>query len=270
MSYSYEVVEVPRGQSFVYSTVASPSISCSSTVHKMKQSFSVIVPGSTYHVQWRVLVKEPVGGLINTISGRVSPPIFISKLSTEEASESSRIEEIRSEWPEIAKVIDKLKRGAKLDDADNRCIKELIEVTGWQEDDIIEELKNVDVDPSGRVKRYEELFAKYFEEALKHKKEGNTRQAAEKLWGAITALVKLYAAKKGVPIIHWSRGKMEKFITNNIDARYRKLFRGLLDKGHTMHEHFYEGHLDNRTFEERWQELIEIIEKAREIIFKSD
>jgi len=50
--------------------------------------------------------------------------------------------------------------------------------------------------------RYRMLFEKYLEEAKRRKEAGDTEQAGEKLWGAITALIKLYAAKKGVPIVH--------------------------------------------------------------------
>ena len=76
-------------------------------------------------------------------------------------------------------------------------------------------------------------------------------------------MIKLYAAKKGIPVMHWSRGRMEKFITNNVEPEYRRDFRDLLDKGHTIHEHFYEGHLDDYTFEDRWRELINLIEKVK-------
>ena len=49
-----------------------------------------------------------------------------------------------------------------------------------------EYLRNIDEDPPERVERYRMLFEKYLKEAVEHKKKGDTQQAAEKLWGAIT------------------------------------------------------------------------------------
>jgi hypothetical protein len=66
----------------------------------------------------------------------------------------------------------------------------------------------------------------------------------------------------------WSRGKLERFITNNVEEKYKRLFRDLLDKTQIFHEHFYEAHLDNKTFEERWEEAVKLLEKARELIIK--
>ena len=68
--------------------------------------------------------------------------------------------------------------------------------------------------------------------------------------GAVTALIKFYAAARGIPIVHWSIGKLDYFVENNVEKKYRKLFRDLLDKAHMLHEHFYEGHLSFRGFED--------------------
>ncbi len=179
------------------------------------------------------------------------------------------LEDLKHEWPEVYRIAEKLKRGEALSKDEELWIREIAEVVGWDDKDVINDLKNVDADPSERVEKYAELFEKYYEEAKKFKKAGDTRQAAEKLWGAITALIKLYAAKKGIPIIHWSRGKMEKFVTNSVKQEYKKLLRDLLDKGHILHEHFYESHLDPKTFEERWEELIQLLEKAKKIVFET-
>lgn len=95
------------------------------------------------------------------------------------------------------------------------------------------------------------MHEKYFREALELEARSDDKQAAEKLWGAITALVKLYTAGKGVFVAHRCRGKLESFVTGSVERRYRKLFSDLLDKGDTLHEHFYETHLDEATFKER-------------------
>ncbi|MCE4611781.1 MAG: PaREP1 family protein [Desulfurococcales archaeon] len=93
--------------------------------------------------------------------------------------------------------------------------------------------------PSKRVERYRDLLEKYLEEAKKLAEKGDTRHAAEKLWGAILALVKMYATMKNVPRVHWSRGKIERFIENNVEKDLRQQFIELLDKGSALHEHFY-------------------------------
>lgn len=38
-------------------------------------------------------------------------------------------------------------------------------------------------------------------------------------------------------------------------------------KTHPLHEHFYEAYLDKKSFDERWEEVIKLFEKAREIVF---
>jgi len=62
---------------------------------------------------------------------------------------------------------------------------------------VVDDLRNVWRDPSERVDKYRSMFEEYYKEALELVNK-DPRQAAEKLWGAITALVKLHAALKGV------------------------------------------------------------------------
>lgn len=64
----------------------------------------------------------------------------------------------------------------------------------------------------------------------------------------------------------WSRGKLDRFITNNVGTEHKGLFRDLLDKTEVFHKNFYEAFLDDKTFEERWKEIIELLEKARNLV----
>ena len=176
---------------------------------------------------------------------------------------------LKGEWPEVYRIALKLKSGGKLDSTEKEWIKELAEAGGWSVEDIVEDLKHIDDPLSKRAERYKEIHEKYLEEAMRLKKACDTRQAGEKIWGAVTTLIKLYAARKEVPIVHWSRGRLDSFITNNLEERYRKQFRDLLDRANALHEHFYEGHLDPKTFEERRKELIKLIEKARKLVLSS-
>ncbi len=171
--------------------------------------------------------------------------------------------EIEREWPEIGKLIVKIKHNKSLDKADEEWLRELSEVTGWNVEDIKEDLKNIDADPSERVEHYRMLFEKYLKEATEYKEKSNTQQAAEKLWGAITVLVKLYAARKGIPIMQWSHRKIEEFVRNNVEKELRPLFVDLLDKGDALHKHFYEGHMTSETFEIRWNQALKLIEEIR-------
>jgi len=79
-------------------------------------------------------------------------------------------------------------------------------------------------------------------------------------------LIKLFAAEKRVGIIYWSAGEMDRFISNNIEKRYKKLFRELLDKGQILHFNFYEDNLSEEGFKERFDEVVQLIEEAKKIV----
>lgn len=176
--------------------------------------------------------------------------------------------EVSREWPELWHAAVKLASGAQLSKNDEVWIREVSEATGWNSEDVVEELRNAAADPSERAERYRRLFEDYLEEAMKRFDHGDYRQAGEKIYGASLALIKLYAAMRGVPVIHWSLGKVEKFITSSVEAKHRELFRGLLDKALRLHEHFHEGHLDDDTFRERWEEALKLLRRAREVVLK--
>ena len=101
------------------------------------------------------------------------------------------------EWPEVMRLASKLARGAELSESDRSWLKELAEASGWDVEDLAEDLSSLSAEPSVRAGRYRELFEKYYREALRLAEEGDTRQAGEKIWGAVTALVKLHAARRG-------------------------------------------------------------------------
>jgi hypothetical protein len=108
----------------------------------------------------------------------------------------------------------------------------------------------------------------FSEKSEKLKEKGDFRQAGEKLWGAVTALIKHYAAIKNVFIPHWGRGKIDNFIANNVEEKYKELFRNLLDNAEALHENFYEGDLSEKAFEERWRKTLKLLEEAGKIVFK--
>jgi hypothetical protein len=65
---------------------------------------------------------------------------------------SKTTNKIFSEFPEIASLAIKLSSGESLSEHDKFLLKELSEATGWGIDEIIEELKRIDANPSERVK----------------------------------------------------------------------------------------------------------------------
>jgi predicted nucleic acid-binding Zn-ribbon protein len=180
----------------------------------------------------------------------------------------SQLFEIRKAWPEVASLAERVAKGQRLEGLEEKNFKELTKATGWDEADLREELARLGEDPSESIERYKELFEKYSQEAMELFRQGDTRQAAEKMWGAVVALVKLYAAIKGVFVAHWSRSKIDCVIASNVEPEYRKLFRELVDRAHVLHEHFYEGSLNEKLFRERWDEMLELLKEAKEVVYK--
>jgi hypothetical protein len=173
------------------------------------------------------------------------------------------------EFPELIPLVEKLVREKPLDDCDKLNLYEIAKAVGWNIEDVIDELKNLWKDPSERANKYREFFDRMYKEAIELVNK-DSRQAAEKLWGAVIALIKLHTALKGIFIAHWSHGKLRKYINSNIEAKYRSIFHELITKSGELHRYFYEGeaYLDQETFRIYWNETIELINKAKEIIDK--
>jgi len=167
------------------------------------------------------------------------------------------------EWPEVAELVSKLARGVELSENDKQWIKELADASGWDVDDLVEDLKSFSVDPLTRAERYRELFEEYYGKALRLAKDGDTRQAGEKIWGAVTALIKFHAAKKGVAIMHWDHGKLYNYVSSSVEKELRGTFRRLLQVANVLHEHFYEGHLDINAFKEHFNDACKLIEEVK-------
>ncbi|QXJ32094.1 PaREP1 family protein [Saccharolobus shibatae] len=177
--------------------------------------------------------------------------------------------------PEVVKLYDKLNKKEKLSDYDLSLIKSLSYETGWSRDDIMDEIKNLDKDPRQRIEIYKKIFEEYYEEAIKLR----DRQGGEKLWGAVTALIKVYAANKGIMLSHWSHYDLYNFIASNVEKKKQirlsdgtlikpyQLFVDLLTFADQLHKNFYESHLPKEVFEDIFNEVVELVKKAKEIIF---
>lgn len=180
-----------------------------------------------------------------------------------EGIEPLPLEWTRRRYPEIIELSRKLKNNEELTKIDEWNLNEIVRASGWNKNDIMEDLINIDVDPSEREEEYWNLFEKYYKEAGELKSKGDDLQAAEKLWGVITALVKAYAAKKGVIVEHWSRGRLDRFVANNVEKDLKEKFEDLLTYGSELHEHFYEKRLPREKFERRWNQCVELIKEIR-------
>ncbi|MFZ8839379.1 MAG: PaREP1 family protein [Pyrobaculum sp.] len=158
------------------------------------------------------------------------------------------LEEIRREYPEVVSLATKLSSGRQLSKNDILMLREVAEAMGWDGDDAADELKNLATNPSKSAEKYVELFQKYYSEAHRLLEQGDYPQAAEKLWGAATALIKLHASLRGVFTAARSHGKLYNYVTHNVE--HRQAFRDMLKAAEVMHRYFYERDLDPATFKD--------------------
>jgi hypothetical protein len=86
--------------------------------------------------------------------------------------------------------------------------------------------------------------------------------------GAIAALIKLHASLKGAFIAHWEHEKLYNYVTNNVEEGHRKLFHDLLKTGEVLHRYFYEGGLDRDTFNIFLTEALELLDRAKQLVYK--
>jgi len=179
------------------------------------------------------------------------------------------LEELCREYPEVVSLAAKLSSGGQLSGNDILTLREVAEAMGWDEDDAADEMKNLATSPSERVEKYMELFRKYYSEARRLLEQGDYPQAAEKLWGAATALIKLHAALRGVFTAAWSHGKLYNYVTHNVEEEHRQAFRDMLKAAEVMHRYFYERDLDPATFKDHWEDAVRHIEKVKDIIYSS-
>jgi len=182
-----------------------------------------------------------------------------------------------NDWPEIVNIHDKLMKGESLNTLDKDWINELSKEIGWSAEDTMDEIKNLDKEPSSQIERYRQLFEKYYNEALKLKEKKDYVQSGEKLWGSVTALIKLYAAKKNIFVSHWSHGDLHQFVKKYADTNPvklpdgstiipREVLRTLLRETESLHSNFYDNFMTDEDFEDVFKIVVELIEKAKELV----
>jgi hypothetical protein len=191
---------------------------------------------------------------------------FEPKLSKQK-SMSKNLREAYDEFPEVLLLAEKLSSGGQLNKQERLWLKELAEAAGWDINDIDEELTNLKADPPERANRYKELFEGYYKEAVSLYEKGDYLQAAEKLWGAITVLVKLHAALKGVFIVTWSHARLYEYVRNHVEEANRQHLYDLLKAGEPLHRYFYEKDLDAETFRDLWNDAAMRLKTAKDIVY---
>jgi hypothetical protein len=97
----------------------------------------------------------------------------------------------------------------------------------------------------------------------KLKEKGLKRDAGVRLRKAVIALIKTYAQSKGVSTEDWDRGKLESFITANVEEKHQHLFRDLLDKTQIFYDDVC---LDDKTFEERWKVAVKLFKEVEALV----
>jgi hypothetical protein len=171
------------------------------------------------------------------------------------------------EFPELILLVRKFIEEKPLNDIDRFNLNELANAVGWSIEDVSEEFRNIWRDPLDRVDRYKNMFEKYYENAINLIKK-DPQKAAEKLWGAMVALIKLHASLKRVFIAAWDHGKLYNYVTNNIERAHRDLFYNLLTSGEVLHRYFYEEDLDEETFNIFWSKTLQLLDEAKQIVYK--
>jgi hypothetical protein len=159
-------------------------------------------------------------------------------------------------------LVNRLRNGT-LTDRDRELLEELALVSGWDKEDKIRELLEMQID-------YAELHRKYLREAYELKEKGDFANAGKKLWGATTALMK--EALSDVPYnmdewIEWTKQIIDKYIIK-YGGEFRDVFEELLDRAWSLYDFSmrfcYDG--DAETFEYLWERVMESLLEARKAL----
>ena len=141
-----------------------------------------------------------------------------------------------------------------------RRLREEAEKLNLSLDEFILELVTQNLDPVDRAKEYVKASGELLAEARRELKEGNIRQAAEKIWGAAALAVKAYAL--------WREGK--RLISHRELWEYKSVVADelggwVLDTwahANSMHTCFYEGWCTQKDMKEALARVERLVEEA--------
>ncbi len=143
-------------------------------------------------------------------------------------------------------------------------VKEEAERLGFTVDEYIVELLSQDLDPKDRALEYVNAAKDLLKEAQRELEEGNTRQAAEKLWGAAALAVKAYA--------YWRDGK--RLSSHGELWEYKRRLEGELGEwvhdswasATEMHVCFYEGWCTEKDVATAYKRVEKLVNKLESLI----
>jgi len=104
---------------------------------------------------------EITGYSVKTVRAGTLRPVDLNGVGRTLTGISSTLgilREVSREWPEVFELHVKLNVGSELDERNLGWLEELSRACGWDLRDVVEEVGNLNVDPSERVYRYKSLF----------------------------------------------------------------------------------------------------------------
>lgn len=122
------------------------------------------------------------------------------------------------------------------------------------------ELVSRDLDPQERAREYVEVARDLLEQAREELEKGNTRQAAEKTWGAAALAIKAYA--------WWREGK--RLVSHGELWAYKRRMETEIGEwiystwaiAHSMHTCFYEGWCSKEDVEKALKEIAKLVDEV--------
>ena len=122
------------------------------------------------------------------------------------------------------------------------------------------------LDPAERAREYISAAKEMLNSAWKALKEGDVRQAAEKLWGAAALAVKAYAAwREGRRLT--SHGELWEY-KRRLEDELGEWVSDAWNAGNTMHICFYEGWCAARDVENAMKRVLRLVEEVKNMVKK--
>lgn len=141
-------------------------------------------------------------------------------------------------------------------------VRKEAEKLGVSLEEYLLELVSGNLGPRDRAKEYASASLELLEQARKELKEGNLRQAAEKVWGAAALAIKAYAcAKEGRKLTsHGELWEYKDVVANDLGEWVRDAWA----HASSMHTCFYEGWCTGKDVEAGMGHVEKLVKEIRE------
>jgi len=131
--------------------------------------------------------------------------------------------------------------------------------TGKNVETFIVDLLQEKLDPDTRIRVYIALFKKFLKEARKFEASGDTVQASEKYWGAISSLLNIVGELKSLP--HYKHSDYWRIMNVIIDETNDREFVRLFAVAEKLHANFYHNFIPKHQFSLYSEEIQKLVEK---------